>query len=113
MGFSSPLLWARHKSVGRALWRHSLHQGWFYPMSQYRPRKKIYRLIYEGNNKTERAFFQHLFHKSFYMPVDELPSAPKTDPQSLYQFGIDEIKRLGLSRQLGDRVFIVLDLDHR
>jgi hypothetical protein len=82
-------------------------------MSQYRPRKKIYRLIYEGNNKTERIFFQHLFHKSSYVPVDALPLSPKTDPKSLYQFGIDEIKRLGLSRQLGDRVFIVMDLDHR
>lgn len=68
-------------------------------MSQYRPRKKIYRLIFEGNNKTERTFFQHLFHKSSYVPVDVLPPSPKTDPKSLYQFALDEIMKLGLSRQ--------------
>lgn len=82
-------------------------------MSEYRKRKKIYRLIYEGNNKTERTFFQHLFHKSSYTPKDELPQEPKTDPKSLFEIGQIEIQRLHLSRALGDRVFIVVDLDHR
>jgi hypothetical protein len=82
-------------------------------MSKYRKRRKIYRLIYEGNNKTERTFFQHLFHKSSYMPVDELPSEAKTDPKSLFELGQSEVRRLHLSRALGDRVFIVMDLDHR
>ncbi|OPZ34745.1 MAG: hypothetical protein BWY98_00960 [Tenericutes bacterium ADurb.BinA155] len=82
-------------------------------MSSYRPRKKIYRLIYEGNNKTERTFFQHLFHRSSYMPIDQLPTSPETDPKSLFLFGQKEISRLHLSRSLGDRVFIVMDLDQR
>jgi hypothetical protein len=83
-------------------------------MSGYRPRKKIYRFIYEGNNKTERQFFQHLFsHHSSYVPIDTLPPHPTTDPVSLFQFAEAEVSRLQLQKDLGDRVFIVLDLDHR
>jgi hypothetical protein len=83
-------------------------------MSQYRKRRKIYRLIYEGNNKTERTFFQHYFGNcSSYNPIDKILPNEKTDPQSLFDLAESEIRRLHLSQSLGDKVFIVLDLDHR
>jgi hypothetical protein len=83
-------------------------------MTAYRSRKKIYRLIFEGNNKTERIFFQHLVRpNSSYHLIDQIPENPRTDPKSLFEFGLDEIEKHHMTRSLGDRVFVIMDLDHR
>lgn len=83
-------------------------------MRAYRKRKKLFYFLLEGRNKTERIFFQHFAsHDASFIPFFEAPDPPITDPHSLFEAAKKVIEKHQLEWSLQDRVFIVLDLDHR
>lgn len=81
---------------------------------RYRPRKRFYVLVYEGkNNKTEKSYFQHFNFNDDFVIKDDLRELEGTDPATLYAFAERQIHVYDLDYALGDRVFIVSDIDHR
>lgn len=77
-----------------------------------RSRKSVYLITSEGKNKTETLYFSNFQNQDNKFSIRFVKSGNNTDAESLYKTIKSKWKELELSEKLGDKAFIVLDIDN-
>lgn len=77
-----------------------------------RRKKPVYLIIAEGRNKTEKLYFSNFQCQDKTYSIRFINAGSNTDAESLYMKMVSKWNELELEENIGDKGFIVLDIDN-